>query len=134
MGGVGVFVCLFVQLPFALGIIAIIVFFVIVIVLCCCCCCFSRCFLSVVVLVLKASFLLQGAKCLDPLSYFSFHPVLQDWINKGRRVCYPVCRMVHIKEPLLPIGKSSPCRGSSGFPLSLSEWSFTICMTPYNRN
>ena len=27
---------------------------------------------------------------------------------------------------------SSPC-GGSGFPLSLSEWSFTICPTPYNR-
>ena len=33
--------------------------------------------------------------------------------------------MMHIKEPLLLIGKSSPC-GGSGFPLSLSEWSFTI--------
>ena len=30
------------------------------------------------------------------------------------------------------IGKSNPC-GGSGFPLSLSEWSFTICPTPYNR-
>ena len=28
--------------------------------------------------------------------------------------------MVHIKEPLLLIGKSSPC-GGSGFPLTLSE-------------
>ena len=39
---------------------------------------------------------------------------------------------VHIKEPLLLIGKSSPC-GGSGFPLSISEWFFTICPTPYNR-
>ena len=39
---------------------------------------------------------------------------------------------MHLKEPLLLIGKSSPC-GSSGFPLSLSVWSFTICLTPYNR-
>ena len=39
---------------------------------------------------------------------------------------------VHIKEPLLLIGKSSPC-GGSGFPLSLSAWYFTICPTPYNR-
>ena len=53
--------------------------------------------------------------------------------NKGRGMCYPVCGMVHIKEPLLLIGKSSLC-GGSGFPLSLSEWSFTICPTPYNRN
>ena len=52
---------------------------------------------------------------VDPLSYFSFQPVLHDWCNKGRGMCYPVCGMVHIKEPLLLIGKSSPC-GGSGFP------------------
>ena len=40
---------------------------------------------------------------------------------------------VHIKYPLLLIGKSSPCSGDSGFSLSLSEWSFTICMTSFNR-
>ena len=34
------------------------------------------------------------------LSYFSFQPVSHDW-------CYPVCGMMHIKEPLLLIGKSS---------------------------
>ena len=69
---------------------------------------------------------------VDPLSYFSFQPVLHDWCNKGRGMCYPVCGMVHIKEPLLLIDKSSQC-GSSGFPFSLSEWSLTICLTPYNR-
>ena len=68
---------------------------------------------------------------VDPLSYFSFQPVLHDWCNKGRGMCYPVCGMVHIKEPLLLIDKSSLC-GSSGFPFSLSEWSLTICLTPYN--
>ena len=46
-------------------------------------------------------------------------------------LCYPVCGMVHITEPLLLIEKSIPC-GSSGFPFSLSEWSFTICPMPYN--
>ena len=61
----------------------------------------------------------------------SFQPVLHDWCNKDRGMCYPVCWMVHIKEPLLLIGKSSQC-GGSGFPLSLSEWSFTIYPTPYN--
>ena len=69
---------------------------------------------------------------VDPLSYFSFQPVIHDWCNKGRGMCYPVCGMVHIKEPLLLIGKSSLC-GGSGFPFSLSEWSLTICLTPYNR-
>ena len=67
-----------------------------------------------------------------PLSYFWFQLVLHNWCNKGCGMCYPVCGMVHIKEPLLLIGKSSLC-GSSRFPFSLSEWSFTICPTPYNR-
>ena len=69
---------------------------------------------------------------VDPLSYFSFQPVLHDWCNKGRGMCYPVCGMVHIKEPLLLIDKSSLC-GVNRFPFSLSEWSLTICLTPYNR-
>ena len=50
--------------------------------------------------------------------YFLFQPVLHDWCNKGHGMCYPVCGIVHIKEPLLLIRKSSPC-GGSGFPLSL---------------
>ena len=70
---------------------------------------------------------------VDPLS----------WCNKG--MCYPVCGMVHIKEPLLLIEKNSPCGrdgaykrtsspfGDSRFPLSLSEWSFNICLMPYHH-
>ena len=27
---------------------------------------------------------------VDPLSYFSFQPVLNDWCNKDRGMCYPV--------------------------------------------
>ena len=46
---------------------------------------------------------------VNPLSYFSFQPVLHDWSNKGHGMCYPVCGMVHIKYPLLLIGKSSRC-------------------------
>ena len=42
-------------------------------------------------------------------------------------ICAILSGMVHIKEPLLLIIKSSPC-GGSGFPHSLSEWSFTIFM------
>ena len=67
---------------------------------------------------------------VDPLSYFSFQPVIHDWCNKGRGMYYHVCGMMHIKEALLLIGKSSPC-GGNGFDLSVSEWSFTICPTPY---
>ena len=35
-------------------------------------------------------------------------------------MCSPDCGMVHIKIPLLRIGKSSLCSGSSGFAISLS--------------
>ena len=47
-------------------------------------------------------------------------------------VCAILCGMVHIKEPLLLIDKISLC-GGSGFHFSLSEWSLTICLPPYNR-
>ena len=68
---------------------------------------------------------------VDPLSFFSFQPVLQYCCNKGCGMCYPVCGMVDIKEPLLLIDNSSLC-GGSGFPFSLSEWSLTICLTHIN--
>ena len=64
-----------------------------------------------------------------PIELFLIPAML--WCNKGRGMSNPVCGMVHIKEPLLLIGKSSLC-GSSGFPFSLSEWSLTICLMPYN--
>ena len=60
---------------------------------------------------------------VNPLRYFAFQPVLHEWCNKGHG-------MVHIKDPLLLMRKSSPC-GSNGFPLSV--WSFTIYIQPYNR-
>ena len=34
---------------------------------------------------------------VNPLSYFSFQPVLHDWRNKVRCMCYPVCVMLDIK-------------------------------------
>ena len=59
---------------------------------------------------------------VDSFSYFTFQPEFHDWCNKGSGMCYPVCGMVHIKEPLLLIEKSNPqCGGNS-----LSQWSFTI--------
>ena len=74
----------------------------------------------------------MGCRIDPPLSYFSYQPVLHDWYNKSRGMYYPACGMMHIKEPLLLIGTSILC-GGNGFPLSLTEWSFTICVTPYNR-
>ena len=72
---------------------------------------------------------------MDPFSYFLFWPVLHDWCNKGCCMCYPVCVIVHIKEPLLLIGKSSPCSSDSRFPLSLSGPLLYIrCHITINKN
>ena len=65
---------------------------------------------------------------VDPLSFFSLQPVLHDSGVTKDVVCVVLSVMMHIKEPLLLIGKSSPCCGC-GFPLMLSEWSFMS----YNR-
>ena len=67
-----------------------------------------------------------------PIELFLVPACAPRLVYKGCGMCYPVCGMVHIKEPLLLIGKSILC-GSSRFPLSLSEWYFTICLTPYNH-
>ena len=70
----------------------------------------------------------------NPLNYFPFQPLFYDWCNMtNNSMCYHVCEMVHIKEPLLLTENSSPCGDGSRFPLSLSEWSFTICSMPYNH-
>ena len=49
---------------------------------------------------------------MDPLSCFSFQPVLHDRCDKSRGMYYPVCGMVLN-------GKSSSCSGGSGFHFSL---------------
>ena len=56
--------------------------------------------------------------------FFFFFLFINQLVNIVRQV-----QTIWLKEHLLLIGKSSPC----GFPLSLSEWSFAICPTPYNR-
>ena len=42
------------------------------------------------------------------------------------------CGVVPIKDLLLLIEKSNPCSGGSGYPFSLTEWPFTICLMQYN--
>ena len=37
---------------------------------------------------------------VHPLSNFPFQPVLHNWCNKGRVMCYPVCGTVHNKITL----------------------------------
>ena len=66
-----------------------------------------------------------------PIELFLVPASTHDWCNKGCGMCNPVCWMVHIKEPLLLIGKSSPCGGSM-FPLSPSV-SYVCCSCMYVR-
>ena len=56
---------------------------------------------------------------VDPLKHYLFQPVLHNLCNKDCGMCYPVCGIVHIKEPLLLIRKSSLC-GDSRFPRYLN--------------
>ena len=52
--------------------------------------------------------------------------------NKGCGMCCPVGGKVHIKDPLLPIEKSSLC-GYSRFPLLRKYITMTICLTSNSR-
>ena len=62
---------------------------------------------------------------VDPLSYFSFQPVLHDWCNTGCGVCYPVCGMMHIKERVAHVVAAGFLFPYLNGPLP--------CLTPYNR-
>ena len=48
-----------------------------------------------------------------------FLPVLHSGCNKHRGICYTVCGMMHVKDPLLLIEKSCPYSGGSRFPLTI---------------
>ena len=64
-----------------------------------------------------------------PLSYFLFQPFLHDRYNKGCDMRCPVYGLVLIKIALLQFEKCIPSSSGSGFPRSLSEWSFTIIIS-----
>ena len=49
-------------------------------------------------------------------------------VTKAVVCCYPVFEMMHLKEPLLLIGKSSPCSGSR-IPLATSVVLYNISDT-----
>ena len=69
---------------------------------------------------------------VDRLSYFSLQPVLHDWCNQCCCMYYLLCGMMHIKDPLLLIGKNIPCSGDRGFLPLVTNWSFVLCPTSYN--
>ena len=54
----------------------------------------------------------------EPTELFLFPASAPRLVKTKVMVCAILCGMVHIKEPLLLIEKSSPC-GGSGFPLAI---------------
>ena len=62
--------------------------------------------------------------------YFSFQPVLHDLCNKGRGMCYHVWNDAY-KRTIAANQKEQPMWRQRVSSLA-SEWSFTICLTPYN--
>ena len=68
---------------------------------------------------------------VDPLSYFSFQPVLHDQYNKGCGICYPVWDGAY-KITLAANHKVANIVAEVGF---LSHYlNVTICLTPYNKD
>ena len=49
------------------------------------------------------------------LLYGSFQPVLYNWGTKSCGICYHVCAMVHIKEPLLLLERVDHVVAAMGF-------------------
>ena len=81
-------------------------------------------------ILVQGGLILHGV-CICSLGYFPLKPLVHNWSTKGCGMCCPVCGEVHIKDPLLLIGKSSLC-GNRGFPLK-KYISMTICLTSNSR-
>ena len=73
---------------------------------------------SVVESLLMVQWIIRSIPHGEPTELFLIPASVQHLVKKGHGMCYPVCRMVHIKDPLLLIKKSSPCRDGSRFPLT----------------
>ena len=71
---------------------------------------------------LKVCILLQGGSNIFSLGCFPFQPVVHNWSIRG---C-SVCGKMHIKDPLLPMEKSSLC-DDSAFPVR-KYVTVTICL------
>ena len=66
-------------------------------------------------ILLHGESILHGGSIYS-LGYFPFQLVVHNWSIKGCGMCCPDYRKVHIKDPLLLIGKSSLC-GDSRSPV-----------------
>ena len=71
-----------------------------------------------------------GSLTMNPLTYFSFQPCSTTYVTKIV-VCAILMWSGAYKRTLSAIRRSTRS-GGSGFPLKLSEISFTICPTSYN--
>ena len=110
------------------------------------------CYFSLIKRVTNCFISLLGARCCSVVRVFAHgvmgHRIDPSWGGPIELFIVPVSapRLVKkrpwyvlscllddaYKRTLAANRKSSLC-GGSRFPLSLSEWSFTICLTPYNH-
>ena len=80
---------------------------------------------------------ISGARCSLVVRVFAhgamgrhsgpIEPVLHDWYNKGRGMDCPICGMMPTQL------KRIACVDEAAGFISLSDWSFTIWPTPYDR-
>ena len=89
--------------------------------------------LSVFFMTLMVQRVIESIPHGRPIKLFLIPVSAPQLVYKGCGICYPLCEIGHIKEPLLVIGKSNSWCGGFGLPFSLFEWSFAICLIPYNH-
>ena len=135
-GGVCVFVCVCLSLSLSLSFsLSLSVCVCVCVCLCvregvraCACVCVCVCVCVLLKCLDDLAYIFKGNPphtfMVDPLSYLLFQPVIHDWCNTGRSMCYPVSGMVHITDPLLLITKSIHVLATT----CLSSI-FTICRT-----
>ena len=77
----------------------------------------------------------QGARCSSmtrALMAAKGHLINHSWWS--HQIISSVTKaVVHIKDPMLLIGKESSCSSGNRFPISSHKLSFNTCPTPYNH-
>ena len=76
---------------------------------------FNDALTSMVEYLLMVRMVINSILCGGPLNYFLFQPVLHNWYINGHDMCYHVCGIVLLKDPLL-IGNNSPFSVGTGLP------------------
>ena len=77
-------------------------------------------------------FKLLGARCSSKVRAFAYGAVDHQIDRSNQCSTTGVIKAVVCAMLSVDVNIKQPCSGGSGFPLSQSEWSFTICPVLYN--